>query len=267
MRNAPAGTTPLIRSSTSSPSASSGVPFHIILRRFYSRAMIEQDANHVATGRQASSTRAWRGTRGCATASTSEYEAQLWVCGAGFEPGGLYWLGGRVQTASRPTGGSTASGVLLRSGPNSPVCQIRSGDADDRGNLSRSTRLGLLKCIERRRRLEGLLSQVGDDELGKLARAGRSCSSRPGCLGGDSGRFRGRCLNSRAPGRERGPASAGDGLRSTTIRCNRRLRCLVYLRLSRLALNGNGATAGRSFQCGIAFSVGRTIPSPGRRNR
>jgi hypothetical protein len=97
----------------------------------------------------------------------------------------FYSLGGRVLTPSQLTGWITAFGLILRSGPNCPVCQIRSTDADDRGNLSRSTLLGLLQCIERRRRVQGLLSHVGDRKLERLARAGRTCSSRPAYLGGD----------------------------------------------------------------------------------
>src|SRR5258707_795988 len=47
MRNAPAGTPPLTRSSSSSPSASPGVPFHIILLYCYSEA----DFSHLLYGR------------------------------------------------------------------------------------------------------------------------------------------------------------------------------------------------------------------------
>ncbi len=53
-----------------------------------------------------------------------------------------------------------------------------SGDADDRGNLSRSTRLGPLQCVERRRRLEGLLGQVDDGILSKLGGPGHTSCAR-----------------------------------------------------------------------------------------
>jgi hypothetical protein len=179
----------------------------------------------------------------------------------------LYSLVGRVPTSSRPTAGATAFGVLLRSGADCGVCQIRSGDADDRGNLSRSTRLGLLKCVERRRRLEGLLGYEGDRKLEKVARAAYTGCSRPASLGGDWGRVRGRCLdrrlNPRSPTSRGRPAPACNRLRSTNNWCDSRLRCLVHSRLNHLALNG--ATAGRWFQSGMASSVGRTMPRPGRR--
>src|SRR6202022_314868 len=88
-----------------------------------------------------------------------------------------------------------------------------SGDTDDRGNLSRATRLGLLQCIERRRRLEGLLGQEGDRKLEKLAGAACLGCTRPASPGGGRGRIRGQRRNRGrdcwAAGHRGGPPGAG----------------------------------------------------------
>jgi hypothetical protein len=174
----------------------------------------------------------------------------------------LIWRAGTDFLAL--TLGQPSHGVLLHAGPNCLVLHSPSGDADDRSNLRRSTCLGLLHCVERRRRLEGLLGQVGDDKLDQLGGGGHTGRSRPASRGGDWSRVRGRRFNSRAVGRGRGPPSASDRLPST----NRRLQYLLHFRLNRLG--PNGATAGRRrrvwFQYGMASRVGRTIPTRVRRS-
>jgi len=103
----------------------------------------------------------------------------LEVCGSGSEPGGSYSLVGRVPTSLCPTTGSTR--LCVRSGAECGVCLIQSDDADDRGNFRRSTRLGLLKCVERGGRLEGLLGDEGNRKLEKVARAADTGCSRAAC--------------------------------------------------------------------------------------
>jgi len=92
--------------------------------------------------------------------------------------------------------------------------QTPSGDADDRGNLSRSTRLGPLQCVERRRGLEGLLGQVGDGILSKLGGPGHTSCARPARRRQDRRGAGGRCLNRRlsyrTAGHRGGPPSTID---------------------------------------------------------
>jgi len=71
-----------------------------------------------------------------------------------------------------------------RSGPDCGVCQMQSVNADDRSNLRCSTRLGLLKCVERRRCLKGLLGFEENRKPEKVARSAYTGCSRLGCRGG-----------------------------------------------------------------------------------
>jgi len=149
---------------------------------------VEQDANHVAAEQAREvNPRQSRCPRLRDSVEIVHRRASMrhsiGVCGSGSEPWYFYSLVGRVPTSSCPNTGSTAF-ACRRSGADYGVCQIQSGDADDRGNLRRSTRLGLLKCVERRRRLEGLLGDEGNRKLEKVARAAYTGCSRPACRGG-----------------------------------------------------------------------------------
>lgn len=150
---------------------------------------VEQDANHFAA-EQAPELNPGQSGRPRLRDSVESLHRRasmkhsLEVCRSGSEPGCHSSVVGRVSISSaRPQGQPPLA--CRRSGRLTVAfARCSSGDANDRGNLRRSTRLGLLKRFEHRRCLEGLLGYEGNRKPDHVARAAYTRCSRPASRGG-----------------------------------------------------------------------------------